>query len=432
MPAEIRHPAFDELKPWIRSMRATFLDDPGTPITDDVIDWWRGGWDSARSWGAYDQDRCVATLRTFPTQLTVPSQFPTGVVQHGEPDGDAEAATVPADALTQVTVAATHRRQRLLTGMLTQSLADARDRGEVVSILRAAEWPIYGRFGYAVATETADYTIHTVPRPSVLAPTRPVRIAACEPADLVAPATAVLERRIRRQPGQISRHPNYWARLLGLNGMPPVVKREPNCVVATDDSGNPVGYAVWTARPGDWFEERADITVHECIAATKDAYRALWTYLIGIDLTKTIRWSEQSVDEPLEWLLSDGRAARRDRSCDSLWLRMLDVSAALSARRYASTDRLTVEVVDKDAGGWAAGSYRLDVGPDHAECTAVPTATADVTLPQRALAALYLGGRTVWSLAEADLIDEHTPGAVTRLARVFARTDRAPWNATPF
>jgi predicted acetyltransferase len=316
--------------------------------------------------------------------------------------------------------------------MLARSLSDARDRGECVSILRAAEWPIYGRFGYAVASQVSNYAVHTMPRPEILPPGRPVTIAGCEPEELVAPATDVLNARILRQPGQISRDRTFWERMLGLEGLSPSTRKEPVCVLARDENAKPVGYAIWTAKDGDWFVDRAEVILHELIADTTDAYRALWRYLVGLDLVKSISWGEQAVDEPLEWLLSDGRAARRELSYDGLWLRLLDVEAALSARRYGAPDALAVEVIDDDSGRWAAGRYLLDGGPNHAECRATSSHTPDLTLSQRALAALYLGGRSVWSLREADQIEEHTTGAVDRLQRMFIPSARAPWNASPF
>jgi hypothetical protein len=100
---------------------------------------------------------------------------------------------------------------------------------------------------------------------------------------------------------------------------------------------------------------------------------------------------------------------------DALWLRILDVPTALSARRYAIDARLTVTVVDDDFGGWAAGTYRLDGGLSHADCILAPGSTADLTLSQRALAAVYLGGNTVGSQQLAGLVDEHTAGAVNTL-----------------
>ena len=66
-----------------------------------------------------------------------------------------------ASALTAVTVAPTHRRRGLLTEMITGDLRESTDRGEVVSILLASEYPIYGRFGYGAATELATYAIET-------------------------------------------------------------------------------------------------------------------------------------------------------------------------------------------------------------------------------------------------------------------------------
>ena len=146
------------------------------------------------------------------------------------------------------------------------------------------------------------------------------------------------------------------------------------------------------------------------LATTPDAYRALWGYLLSIDLVRLLQLEAYPVDEPLEWLIPDGRLARRTWTGDNDWLRLLDVPAALSARRYPSTDRLVLDVIDTD-GGWAQGRVRLDGGPEHAECTPAPHDSPDLTLSQRALASIYLGGCTVRSQQLAGLLDEHTAGA---------------------
>jgi predicted acetyltransferase len=415
---QIRHVEFDGFGPWIHSMRTTYLMDPATPITDPIRAWWQRIWDSERIWGAFDAGRCVATLRTFPTTLTVPS-------------GSGPRAEIETDALTQVSVAGTHRRRGVLTSMLTESLSDARERGDVVSALRAAEWPIYGRYGYAVASQDANYRISTVPQQQILAPQRPVSVAQVAPATLGVDGPKVLARARGFRSGQINRPPSYWERILGLEGLPPDSIREPICITARDEDGACTGYAVWTAKDGDWFADRIEVNVHELISIDGDAYRALWAYLLNLDLTKTLLWRAQAVDEPLEWLLPDGRAARREWTMDGLWLRILDVEQALSTRRYAIEDRLVLEVIDEDAGGWAAGRYTLDGGPEHANCRRSPEASPDLRLSQRALAALYLGGQTVWSQAQAGLIDEETPRALHRLESM-TWTAIAPWNATPF
>jgi predicted acetyltransferase len=193
------------------------------------------------------------------------------------------------------------------------------------------------------------------------------------------------------------------------------------------------GYATWIGRDGDWFHDplqQAQADVTEVLATTPDAYRAIWGYLLSIDLVRMLRLEAYPVDEPLEWLIPDGRLARRTWTGDNDWLRLLDVPVALSARRYLSTDRLVLDVIDTD-GGWAQGRVRLDGGPEHAECTPAPHDSPDLTLSQRALASIYLGGCTVRSQQLAGLLDEHTPGAVGRLAAMF-RTSQPPWDVTPF
>ncbi len=399
-------------------MRTGLLLDPAT-LTEPELAWWAKIWEPDRITGAYDGGRCVATLRTFPTTLTVPA-------------GDQQCAEIPTDALSQVSVAGTHRRRGLLTSMLTRSLQDAKDRGEVASLLRAAEWPIYGRFGYWPASQASDYRIRSGLRPSIAAPIRPVAISQVEPAELLEAAVAVHARVRLQRAGHIDRTPADWERRLGIHGMPVPGSREPVCVIARNAAGIVEGYAMWTANDGDWYHDpqQAEAAVSEILAATPDAYRALWGYLLNIDLVRVLTLEEYPVDESLQWLLSDGRVARRTWTGDNDWLRLLDVPAALSARRYESTDRLVLDVRDEE-GGWAAGTVSLDGGPEHAECRPAPNATADLVLSQRALAACYLGGNTVRSQQLAGLVDEQTPGAAARLDRMV-RTSQAPWNATPF
>jgi predicted acetyltransferase len=415
---EVRHVPFDEIVPWLRAMRTTLLVNPAAG-GEHTLPWWREVWDPDRAFGGYAEGRCVATLRTFPTTLTSPS-------------GTAECAELPIDALTQVTVAATHRRRGLLTRMLTQSLADAKDRGEVASLLLAAEWPIYGRFGYWPAVMSSNYRILSGRRPQILPPQDPHQLIGVDPEHLLEPAAEVHHRARLQRPGHIARTTADWQRRLGLRELRPPGMREPVCVLARNAEGKVDGYAMWRAGEGDWVADpdQAQVTVDEVLAATEDAYRALWHYLLNLDLIRVLLLRAYPVDEPLEWLLSDGRAAQRTWTGDYCWLRLLDVPAALSARRYASTDRLVLEVVDRD-GGWAAGRFTVDGGPGHAECRATPAATADLRLSQRALAGIYLGGNTVRSQQLAGLVDEQTPGAAGRLESMFWTAQR-PWNATPF
>ena len=54
-------------------------------------------------------------------------------------------------------VSATHRRQGLLSRMMAAELGAAAGRGEPLAALIAAEWPIYGRYGFGPAAEGSSW-----------------------------------------------------------------------------------------------------------------------------------------------------------------------------------------------------------------------------------------------------------------------------------
>lgn len=316
--------------------------------------------------------------------------------------------------------------------MLTESLAAAKERGDPVSILIAAEWPIYGRYGY---TPTEQFSIYTL-RPRALrdglegSGKGAVRLVTAE--ELVALAPGVFDRARRQRAGNIDRPAAWWRLNHGVDGHPWIGRgKRPNLVVHETD-GRADGFAVWTStRDFDLTGDLAAVAVSDLHADNDDAYRDLWAYLAGIDAVEEITLRRRPVDEPIRWVLGDGRALRRTYSGDGLWLRLLDVPAALSARTYAVDGALTLEVVDRETGGHAQGTVRLEGGPDGASCTQAGGATPDLRLSQRALAASYLGGHALRELSLTGWVDELTPGALARADAMF-RTPLAPWCATGF
>ena len=160
------------------------------------------------------------------------------------------------------------------------------------------------------------------------------------------------------------------------------------------------------------------------------AYRDLWGYLAGIDVIDEIFVDDRPLDEPIRWLLRDGRALSYTHVFDFLWLRLLDVPAALSARSYATSGRIVLDVVDEDLGGFAQGRFELVSDGDAARCA--PTdEPADLRLTQRALAACYLGGHRLRQRATGGDIEELTAGALDR-ADVMFSVPLAPLNQTGF
>jgi len=155
----------------------------------------------------------------------------------------------------------------------------------------------------------------------------------------------------------------------------------------------------------------------------------MWSYLFGIDLVGTVSAGERPVDDPLRWRLPDPRRLRVRQLRDHLWVRVLDVGAALSARTYAADDALVLELHDEFRPG-NSGRWLIDGGPDGATCTRTDRA-ADLTLSAADLGAIYLGGVPVSTLADAGRVRELTAGAIARADRAFL-VHPSPWCTTHF
>ena len=164
------------------------------------------------------------------------------------------------------------------------------------------------------------------------------------------------------------------------------------------------------------------------VAATAEAYAALWRHVLDVDLMARVSAEMRPVDEPLRFLLADSRRPKT-RIEDGLWLRLVDVAAALRGRRYAIEGRLGLRVRDAFCP-WNDGQVELVGGPQGADCKAL-NGTPDLALSAADLAAVYLGGTRWHTLAEAGRVQELRPGAIARADLMFA-TDRAPWCPSHF
>ncbi|MCW2529492.1 MAG: family N-acetyltransferase [Pseudonocardiales bacterium] len=417
-PVEIRHVIADEIPAFNRSIRTTFLED--ATQMERFAPLYARSWDAERAWGAVADGRFVGTLRTLPHQLSVPA-----------PGGHATGSTtdISVDALTAVTVAATHRRQGLLSQMLSDSLRSAHERGDALSILVAAEWAIYGRFGYWPGATWADRIIKPR-RPGArlrMPVTGSVRQVELSEVRQLAPAIFAAARRDRA--GNIDRDESSWDRRLDLQWRDAEAKN-PVAIVHEGDDGID-GLLVWHADHDFGWVDGGKITVEELFASDQAAYSALWGYLLEMDVVEEIKIESRPPDEPLALLMVDGRSVQTTALTDAMWLRLLDVPAALSARGYSMPGRLCFDVVDPDDRGYAAGRYVLDADLDGSSCRPAPELTPQLALSQRALAAIYLGQPSLRAQQAAGLVDELEVGAVARADAMFG-TPLQPWVATGF
>ena len=203
-------------------------------------------------------------------------------------------------------------------------------------------------------------------------------------------AQPVYEEFRSQQAGAIQRREYSWDIDFGLSEWPERPRWKGFCVLYRDPPGTPRGYLQYHV-DSNWEHRipRNKVIVDELVSVTPTAYTELWRYLTELDLVATVSADDRPVDEPLYWQLADARALRQTARADLLWLRILDVPAALSARTYATANRAVIEI--DDPLGYANGRFALEAGPDSATCR--PTAEkADVSMRIGALGAAYLGG----------------------------------------
>ncbi|MFE9706668.1 GNAT family N-acetyltransferase [Streptomyces sp. NPDC005930] len=398
-----------EFPDWNRALNTGFLQPP--LVAAEQLDARRLEFVPGRSLGAFDGERCVATFRSFDQELTAVGGRP-----------------VRADAVSNVTVTPTHRRRGLLTRMMAQDLAAAKERGDVVATLIAAEYPIYGRYGFGPATTMTEWSVD-VPRAG-LDPRRAVpedggRIDLVDGDEVRGLGPGLHERLRRAQPGAVSRTERWWRYRTGVANFNGAPWTEPYYALYRSADGEVEGMASYRTddRWGDAKQPLNTATVDWLIGVTPAAERALWHFLCSIDWVQTVKSGWRSPDDLLPHLLPDPRAARITTQADWLWVRILDVAAALESRTYEGRGSVVLEVAD--GGGLTGGRRRLEAGPDGASCTRT-TESADLALDVGDLAALWLGDESAVRLAALGRVREERAGAA-RVVDALLRTSRRPW-----
>jgi len=335
----------------------------------------------------------VATVNSWATALTVPGE-----------------RTIEGWAISSVTVASTHRRKGIARNLLEAELRAAKEQDLPLAMLTVSESTIYGRFGFAPSTLTADYDIDTR-RATWTGPTPGGRVHFVPVEQLRKEATAIIESARLKTPGEILTWPHLWDRTFGISTDDKDFAKNVRAIRYDDADGTAQGFALYTLKEHESDFSKHTATVRTLVSATDDAYAGLWSFLLELDLTTRLRVPLRSVDEPVRWQVADFRAVHTDVR-DHLWVRILDVEAALEARSYAAPLDLVIDV--SDDLGFTAGRYRVTENGVHATSDA-----ADLELSVNELGALYLGGVSAVTLARAGRIQHHTAGSIDALDRAF-------------
>jgi predicted acetyltransferase len=370
--------------------------------TDDDLERWTNSFERERMHAALIDGEIVGGAGAFTFDFTVPG------------------ATMPSAGVTVVGVYPTHRRRGVLTAMMRAQLDDVHERGEPIAALWASEERIYPRFGYGMASQMGEISLRGE-RAAFALPYEPVgRVRLVEPDEATALLPRVWDAARPRTPGFFARPAKWWEDRIVLD---PEERRHgagPKRFAVHETGGEVDGYAVYRHAPS--FEagvSTAKLRVNEAIAATPEATRELWRYLLDVDWTETVEAYLLPVDHPLFLLLAEPRRTRY-RMGDGVWVRLVDVGAALSGRGYAGDGRIVFEVRDAFCP-WNEGRWKLE----DAQATRTDD-EPDLRLDVTALGSVFLGGFTFAELRRACRVEEAREGAVARADAMF-RTDVAPW-----
>jgi predicted acetyltransferase len=361
---------------------------------DDMLDRWLQYFELERMHAAFEGDEIVGGAGAFTFDMSVPG------------------GSLPCAGVTVVGVYPTHRRRGALRAMMDAQLADVHQRGEPIAALWASEETIYGRFGYGLGAWAGEMTIeragNAFARP--LVPRGRVRFVTPEEArELFPPIHEMLRG---QRPGVFHRSGPWWE--LRQLRLPPEQETNPKRFVVLEVDGRAEAYA--SVRLHGKFDNgiaTGRTEVIEAIGSNPEATAELWRFLLDIDWSATTTIGIVPPDHPLFLLLANPRRSGY-RMIDGLWIRLVDVGAALCGRAYSGEGRFVFEVRDATCP-WNAGRWLLEGG------RATRTEEApDLALDVDALGSAYLGAISFSQLRDALRVEELRPGAVGAADALFA------------
>jgi predicted acetyltransferase len=402
---ELRPIRSDELAAFAEASEAAFHE----AATPEYVERTARTLELPRTLAIFDDGRPVATTAIYSRELTIPG------------------ATVPAACVSQVGVLASHRRRGLLTQLMRRQLDDVRAGGrEALAILWASEPVIYGRFGYGIASRSAEIALRTPgTRVQRGVAAHAGRFVLLDPEDALERIAPFYDRARRTRTGHLDRDGAWWSKRIHdpeseRRGAGPL-----RAVVHEAADGAVDGYALYAVRTAyEVHGPDGEVVVRELMADGPGATVAMWSFLLGLDLTRRVTWEIGAADEPLAWIL-EGPYRPRFRLFDNLWVRLVDVGSALALRRYSGALDIVFEVEDAFCT-WNIGRWRLRAGADGVAACERTDDAPDLRLPAGALAAAYLGGPSLRAIAAAGQVVELRAGALDAASAAF-RAPREPW-----
>lgn len=357
--------------------------------------------DARRNTGVYETPAAdtmpVATIDSWVTPVTLP--------------GGGE---LPMWAISGVTVSATHRRRGIARALLEGELRSAVSAGVPIAGLTVSEATIYGRYGFGSALPMARFAVDTR-RAGWAGPSVDGRVEYVDREGLATALGAVHDRARSARSGQIPGWPSRWT---GIAGLAPgnTDGAKVRGIRFLDRDGELRGAMAFTLneRSGSF---RFALDVRLLVAETPEAKAALWRFALQHDLVDEVTADLRPLDDALPWLVRDPRGVTQTVH-DHGWLRILDITTALTARTYSAPLDAVIRV--SDPLGFTAGDWRLRVDARGAATVdAADGRQADAELDVSALSILFAGGVRAASLHGAGRIAADRD-VVEALDRAFA------------
>ena len=332
-------------------------------------------------------------------------------------------ATVPVAGVAYITTASTHRRRGVQRGIMRRIHDDARERGDLASILWASQSLLYGRYGYGNTMPVHNWRINLDHTAFAHAPewsghfVRPQRDEA-----IPMMAHAYDLARVNR-PGMITRTSKRWQYEVHPR------HRKDEFFLIYIEGDEPLAYARFEIRRSADEEFTGTLHVVEAVASTDASHAALWRHLFDQELVNELTAHARPVDDPIIWMLADPRRLGREFT-DAIWLKLLDPAQMLTERTYPVEGSLTIETRDSETG--ITSRFALEGGSEGAQCAATND-RPDLVMQDGELAAAYMGAVSFSMLVELGLAEEspNSPGAAKRADAMF-RTVPAGWNPYHF
>ena len=369
---------------------------------DDDPELLRPHFDLDRSIAVFDQGNIVGGAHSHKIEMSIPG------------------ASAVVAGVANIAVQPTHRRQGVMTRMMHHQINDIHQRGEPLAALFARESVIYRRFGYGVGSLHERWIIERQYNGYARRSESNGRIHFVDPVDITKDFPEVFRRSTLDRPGVFQRAPHQWER----DSQAPEHSRggPGGLFYAAYENGRRVdGYVAYRTTG-------TTLVVNELMAATDDANSALWRFCFDMDLFTSTEAIKRPVDDPLPWMLADPRRLQRSTR-DGVWVRLIDVGAALELRRYMQSDRLVLEIRD-ELCSWNEGRFELEGSSEGATCR-TSSSSPDLALAVSDLASAYMGTVSFSTLARAGLVEERTSGALLRADRMFA-VQYQPWTPANF